>query len=114
MCLIDPQSHLYVIGYLSLQHTHKHDSSELSLMNRLYWDRGPKAIEHFLGHHFKDCANNVICNAFSLMMVKFEDSDGDVPSTSKHFKSVSPQKLCSHSQDKHAELVANKPLHIGA
>jgi len=91
----------------------KHNSSEQSSSNQLYWDHGPKAIVCFLGHHLKECANNVICNALSLTTVEFEDNDSNESSTSKHFKSVSPRKLSSHSQDS-AKTVAHNPLCIGA
>ncbi|KAF8811671.1 hypothetical protein BYT27DRAFT_7088937 [Phlegmacium glaucopus] len=97
MCLINPQSH-------------SHDSS--NQMNHVYWDGGPKAIERFIVHHLKECQNNVICNALQLRTVEFEDSDGDEQSTSNRFKSVSPKRHSTHSQD-HCGSAKLNPLRIG-
>lgn len=66
----------------------------------MYWDGGPKAIEHFISHHLKDCSENVICNALQLKTVEFEDSEETEPSptVTKCFKSVSPRKYVTRSQ----------------
>ena len=99
MCLIDPQSHLCVaMSYCFSILTYNNDSSELSQMNRVYWDGGPQVIEHFMGHHLKECSTNVICNALHLRTVEFEDSNESEPRPILHFKSPSPRKYLTRSQ----------------
>lgn len=99
MCLIDPQSHSCVaMFYCPSILTYNNDSSEQSRSKRVYWDGGPQAIEHFMGHHLKDCSKNVICNGLQLRTVEFEDSDESEPSTTNHFKSASPKKYLTRSQ----------------
>ncbi|KAJ7134235.1 hypothetical protein C8R44DRAFT_769942 [Mycena epipterygia] len=55
MMLVDPQSH-----------TSEPDSSE-----RMYWDNGPKAIQHFLEHHLEVCDKNYICNKMAMKTMEF-------------------------------------------
>ena len=75
MCLIDPQSHSYVVEFcftdadqVKIIHRSEGDSAK-----RLYWDGGPKKIERFMAHHLKECENNPICKSLQLLTVEFED-----------------------------------------
>lgn len=83
MVLIDPQSHSYVFsasfGPFSVTAT-GYFSSEPESIKRAYWDKGPKAIEHFLRHHLEVCANNHVCKRLCLETTKFVTRDDlDVP-----------------------------------
>lgn len=63
MVLIDPQSH-----------SSEHDSSK-----RMYWDKGPKAIEHFLEHHLAVCGKNYICSKMAMQSMEFDTEDPTTP-----------------------------------
>ncbi|KAF8182785.1 hypothetical protein K438DRAFT_1767220 [Mycena galopus ATCC 62051] len=64
MKLIDPQSH----------------SSETNSNLRMYWDGGPKAIQHFLDHHLKSCGQNYVCNKLDMQTLEM-DWDNPRPAT---------------------------------
>ena len=94
MCLIDPQSHSYVVetcltdaDKVRFIHRSEEDSEK-----RPYWDGGPKKIALFMAHHLKDCENNPICRSLRLLTVEFEDElDLDKVEKAKSPKKKNPK-----------------------
>lgn len=89
--------HYYYHVSPALAYTHRYHSSEKSSLKCVYWDGELKAIDCFIARHLKECQNNVICNAFQLRTVEFDDSETDEPSPSNYSKLASPRKHPTHS-----------------